>query len=69
MVEDNSVIADESGAIIKATSVKLEIENIYLVSFYPREEPETLGYLDTPIIPELPIDSLDRPTSLDVALP
>jgi hypothetical protein len=59
----------ENSASTKATSIESEIGAVHLLSSHPREEPKTLGCLDALTIPELPTEPLDRPRSLDVALP
>ncbi len=59
----------ESGDSTRAASVEPETETAHLLIFYPIKKPKTLGCLDTPITPNTPVEAVDRPTSLDVALP
>ena len=70
MVEDDSLIADDTGAFTKVTTGEPEIgtTHLSLLSSQPREEPKTFNNSDAPTIPQPRVESLDRPTSPDVAL-
>lgn len=64
-------MADDIGAFTTATTVELEIGTIHLrfFSFHLREDPKALGCLDATTTLDASVKPLDRPTSLDVALP
>ncbi|KAL9101042.1 MAG: hypothetical protein Q9163_003657 [Psora crenata] len=67
MVEDDSVMANDTGAF---TTVESEIgtTHLSLLSSQPRGEPKALDNSDAPTILQRRIEALDRPTSPDVAL-
>lgn len=64
-------MADDIGAFTTATTVEPEIGTTHLrfFSFHPREEPKALGCLDATTTLDASVEPLERPTSLDVALP
>ena len=69
VLEDESPVADNSGALIKATSGEPEIGAAPLLSTHPMEESKTPGCVDAPTDPDPPTDPLDRPPFPDVARP
>jgi len=73
---DNPLVIDNSGrktggsgTSIRATGAEPETGMAHLLSSHLREEPKTLGGLDTLVAPDPPVQPLDRPTSPDVAPP
>lgn len=69
MIEDDGGKTGESGASTRATSIEPQTGTASPLSSHPREELKTLDCLDALTTPNPPVESLDRPTSPDVALP
>ncbi|KAL8794447.1 MAG: hypothetical protein Q9182_007623 [Xanthomendoza sp. 2 TL-2023] len=69
VLEDESPVADNCGALIKATSNEPVIGAAPLFSSHPIEDPKTPGCINACTDSDLHINPLDQPHSLDVARP
>lgn len=69
MLEDDSVIADESGAFAKATSIDPEIGPAHILGSDPMEDPKNVDCVAALTAPKPPTEPLNRSASPDRALP